>query len=59
MAMLAMTAALLGGLFCVCMAGVKNRDLGLWLLLGAFVPVVSVLLILVLPTLDDDGRPLS
>jgi hypothetical protein len=56
-ALLAMTAAVLGALFCTCVAAMKNRDLALWLLLGAAGSVISVFAIVVLPALDDDGRP--
>ncbi len=57
MTLIAMAATVLGALFCVCMAGVKNRDLGLWLLLGGLLPYVGVIAIFVLPALDDEGTP--
>lgn len=49
--------AISGALFCVTVAGIENRDLAAWFLLGGAVPVVSALVICVLPRLDDDGRP--
>ncbi len=52
----AMAAAIVGALFCVTVAGIKNRDLGTWLLLGGAVPVVSVVAICLLPRLDIEGR---
>ena len=57
-AVIAMAAAIAGALFCVCVAGIKNRDLASWFLLGAAVPLVSAVAICVLPRLDFDGMPM-
>jgi len=58
-AVIALASAIAGALFCVTIAGIKNRDLGTWFLLGAAVPVVSAVAICLLPRLDVDGQPLT
>lgn len=58
MAAVVLASAIVGALFCVTIAGIKNRDLASWFLFGLAVPVVAVVAVCVLPPLDDDGRPL-
>ena len=57
MAVLGLGLAIVGGLFCVTIAGIKNRDLATWFLLGAAVPIVSAVIVCLAPPLDSDGRP--
>ena len=55
MALTLIAASIVGGLFSVTIAGVKNRDLAAWFLFGLIVPVVAAVAVCVVPRLDD-GR---
>jgi hypothetical protein len=52
---IATISSIVGALFCVSVAGIKNRDLAAWFLLGAAVPVLAAIAICVVAPLDHDG----
>jgi hypothetical protein len=47
-------ASIVGALFCVTVAGIKNRDLASWFLLGAVLPVPAAIAVCLLAPLDDE-----
>jgi hypothetical protein len=46
-------ASIVGALFCVTVAGIKNRDLASWFLLGAVLPVPAAIAVCLLAPLGD------
>jgi hypothetical protein len=49
-------APIVGALFCVTVAGIKNRDLASWFLLGLATSVLGAIAVCCLPTLDMFGE---
>lgn len=58
-AIVAIAAATVGAVFCVCLAAIKNRDMATWLVLGLTVPLIAAVAICVVPRLGVDGRRMS